>query len=126
MNDFTLISSYSRLDAIEDGVLIDLMQGEMLDVCKQHFKFPVACTSSVFVIMQKAVENKRWGNDYAGILHDMLHMSKVYARTLNASTRLFRVIIRGAGRQSNYDFKIVCGPGDNAEPVLTIMLPDED
>jgi len=24
------------------------------------------------------------------------------------------------------DLKAICGPSDNGEPVLTIMLPDED
>ena len=76
--------------------------------------------------MQKAVENPRYCNDYAGILHDMLYMSKVYRRILNDSTLIFRVIIKGAGRISNYDFKMVCSGDDTGAPCLTIMLPSED
>ena len=120
------IHTYTRAQAIDDGMLVDLMQDAMTSVCRQHYKFPIACTSAVFDIMQKAVENKKYSNDYAGILHDMLYMSRVYKRQVNASTVIFRVIIAGAGRQRNFDFKLVVGPGDVGEPVITIMLPNED
>lgn len=124
--DFELIHSYTRKQAIADGVLVDLMQNEMLDVCRQHYKHPIACTLPVFEIMRKAVENKRYCNDYAGILHDMLYLSRVHYQFHGHTARLFKVIIKGAGRKSLYTFKLVCHPGDNAEPVMTIMLPDED
>ena len=42
---------------------------------------------------------------------------------VNESTKLFRVKIVGAERRSVFDFKMVCGPG---EPVITILLPNED
>ena len=64
--------------------------------------------------------------DYAGILHDMLSMSKILGRKLDASTVIFRCIIQGAGRSKYYDFKLQVHPGDHGEPVITIMLPDED
>jgi hypothetical protein len=120
------ISVYTRTQAIEDGVLVDLMQDTMLDVCRQHYKYPVACTLAVFDIMERAVANNKYCNDFAGILHDMLNMSKVYFRRLDDQTRLFTITILGAGQQRNYTFKMVCGPDDNAEPCLTILLPDED
>lgn len=123
---FELIHTYTRAQALDDGLLVDLMQDAMLPVCRQHFKFPIACTSAVFDIMRRAVENPRYCNDYAGILHDMLYMSKVASRKLDASTVFFTVIIVGAGRSRYHDFKLQVGPGDNAEPVITIMLPHED
>jgi hypothetical protein len=46
--------------------------------------------------MQRAVENPRYCNSYAGILHDMLWMSRCMGRKLNESTVMFRVIIQGA------------------------------
>lgn len=120
------IHTYTRAQAIEDGMLVDLMQDEMANVARQHYKFTVACTSAVFEIMRKAVENKRHCNDYAGILHDMLWMSRCHRRQLDASTVLFRVIITGAGRSKYFDFKLAVGSGDQGEPVITIMLPTED
>ena len=118
--------SYSRAWAIEEGVLVDLGQDKMLEVCQQHYKHPIACTAAVWGIMERAVANKRHGNDFAGVLHDMLWMSRKYCRKLDESTVIFQVKITGAGRQSVYDFKLLVGPGDNAEPVITIMLPTED
>lgn len=120
-----IIYAYTRAQAIEDGVLVDL-SAVAPDVCHQHFKYNVACTSAVWAIIDKAVKNKRHCNDLNGVVHDILWMSKGYARTLDERYRLFRVIIKGAGRNSTYTFKIACGPGDDAEPVLTIMLPEED
>lgn len=125
------ISTYTRAQAIEDGALVNLMgffstHDDVASVCRQHYKFPIAFTAAVFDIMQKAVENPRYCNDYAGIVHDMLWMSKVMKRQIDESTVMFRVIIAGAGRQRNYDFKLAVGPGDHGEPVITIMMPDED
>lgn len=119
------ISAYTRAQAIDDGVLVDLMQDAMLDVCRQHYKFPVACTIAVFEIMQKAVDNPRYCNDYAGILHDMLWMSR-RGRKLDESTVLFQVIIQGAARQKYFTFKLQVHPGDQGEPVITLSLPNED
>lgn len=124
--DADIIHAYSRAQAIEDGALVDLMQDRMLEVARQHYKYPIACTAAVWDIMQRAVENERHGNDYAGVLHDMLWMSRVYKRPISESAVIFRVKIAGAGRHSVYDFKLVVGPGDELEPVITIMLPEED
>lgn len=120
------VSVYTRAQATEGGVLVDLMQNELEEVCCQHFKYPIVCTIAVFELMRKAVENPRYCNDYASVLHDMLWMSRAVGRWVDEQTRIFRVIIQGAWRQRYYDFKIVCHPGDQGEPVLTIMLPDED
>lgn len=124
--DCDVIHSYTRKQAIEDGFLVDLMQNELGEVCRQHYKHPIVCTLPVFEIMKKAVENENYCNNYAGILHDMLHMSRVHYQSHGITTRLFQVIIQGAGRKRLYTFKLVCHHGDNAEPVMTLMLPDED
>jgi hypothetical protein len=120
-----VISSYSRAQAIEDGVLVDLSTIAP-EVCRQHYKHPVACTTGVWAIIERAIANEKWMNDLNGVVHDILWMSRACARAIDASSRLFTVIITGAGRQRTYTFKIVCGPGDNAEPVITVMLPNED
>ena len=84
-------------------------------------------TAAVFNLIQTAVEHPSAGNDYAGVWHDILWMSKrgITARP-DASTVLFQVKITGTGQRSIYTLKLVCGPGDEAEPVLTLMLPNED
>ena len=42
------------------------------------------------------------------------------------STRIFRVIIRGAGRSSVFELKATCGPGDEGEPTMLFSIADED
>lgn len=54
-----VIHTYTRAQAIDDGVLVDLMQNELGDVSRQHYKFPIACTHAVFEIMQKAAQDPR-------------------------------------------------------------------
>lgn len=120
-----VIYSYSRAQAIEDGVLVDLSE-KFGDLVREHYKVPVAVTASVWEIITKAVNNPRWMNDFDGVIHDILWMSRVYFRPLSESGRIFRVKIRGAGRKSLFDFKLVVGPGDEGEPVATISLPNED
>lgn len=123
-----VIHSYTRAQAVEDGMLVNFSdpESDTATVCHQHYKYPVACTSAVFGIMQKAVENPRYCNDYAGVLHDMLWMSRNHGRQLDTATVLFQVIIQGAERCKYHTFKLMVGPGDNLEPVITIMLPTED
>ena len=121
------ISVYTRQQAIEDGVLIDMMQGEPGEVSRQHYKYPIACTAGLFGLMRQAVEHPRWCNDYLGIWHDILTMSKsTYAKKLGRSTVLFEVRITGTGCRCVHSLRLVVGPGDDLEPVITIMLPDED
>ena len=120
-----VISTYTRAQAIEDGVLVDL-SAVAPGVCAQHYKYPIACTASVWGIIERAVKNEKHCNDLNGVIHDLLWMSRTYKRDLDESTVIFRVKITGAGRQSVFNFKMVCGPGDDAAPVLAIMLPEED
>jgi hypothetical protein len=122
---FEVIHVYTRAQAIEDGTLVDL-SAVAPDVCREHYKYPVACTSEVWGIIEKAVENEKHCNDLKGIIHDILWMSrKNIVQTIDESAVLFKVIITGVGPQKLLTFKIVCGPGDNGEPVLTIMGRDE-
>ena len=120
-----IIYSYSRAQAIADGVLVDL-SAVAPEVCRQHYKYNVACTSEVWGIIDQAVKNKKHCNDYNGVIHDMLWMSRVYKRELTPSDILFQVKIKGAGRKSLFEFKMNCGPNDDASPCLTIMMPWED
>ena len=128
---------FGREQALEDGVLVDANIGDLAEVTREHYKYPVAMTIAVFELIEKAVNHPRWLNDYQGVWHDILHMSKVaIVRRIDArgdidiecapTQHLFRVIITGTGRKRWHTLKIVCHPGDNAEPVLTVMMPNED
>ena len=120
-----VISVYTRAQAIEDGVLADMNAiEEVKEVTEQHFSIPVAVTSSVWGMIEKAVENKKHCNDLKGVWHDLCWMSKVYRG--GKTNYLFPCIITGVGRKRNHTFKAVYGHGDNGELTLTIMLPNED
>ena len=112
------IYSYSRKQAIEDGVLVDLSQIESV---KQHWRNPFACTDAVWMIIEKALEQP--SQDVSGICHDICTMAKLALNESNdAEQVLFHVIIADRAHQ----LKLHCGPGDTSAPVLTLMLPNED
>jgi len=113
-----VIYSYSRAQAIEDGVLADLSN---VDSIRQHWKHPFACTSAIWAIIEEALTHE--GQDLDGICHDISTMAKLAIHGgREAGQVLFAVII--AGRE--HTLKLHVGPGDTAEPVLTLMLPNED
>jgi hypothetical protein len=109
-----VIHSYTREQAIDDGVLVDLTQ---IPVTKEHYKVPVACTAAVWALITPPRK------DMTGILHDVLWMSRM-SGTLSAdeTTKIFKVKI---GRKL-HTFKMIVGPGAAGECVATIMLPNED
>jgi len=70
------------------------------EVSKQHYKFPIYMTRGVYNLIEKAVKNERWANDWKGVWHDILWMSKVMKRNIDERTVEFQVIIHGAGRST--------------------------
>lgn len=123
-DDFPVVSVYTRAQALEDGVIVDLNQ--IIPVHESGYKYPIACTAAVWSIIETAVNNKKFCNDYAGVVWDILHMSRNYQIKKWQTGAWFKVIITGTGRKKIHTFKIECHGGDNAEPVLTVMLPEED
>jgi len=110
--------SYSRSQAIEDGVLVDLSQ---VDSIKRNWKHPFACTSTMWAIIEEAL--KREDQDVSGICHDITTMAKLAVRSAGKADQIqFNVIITGR----THELKLHIGPGDTAAPVLTLMLPNED
>ena len=91
------------------------------DSIRHHWKHPFACTSAVWAIIEEAL--KRPGQDVSGICHDISTMAKLAIRSTREGDQiLFTVIIT----TKKHAMKLHIGPGDSAEPVLTLMLPDED
>lgn len=125
--DVPVIYSYTRAQAIEDGVLVDLT-----DWAKETgFRIPVACTSAVwhgYVVPPEGV--KDLGQSERGRAHDLLWMAYVAIREQSdRSMDLIRyrvLFLQAPGKTEESTLKAHCGPGDHGEPVLTIMLPRED
>ena len=131
-----VISSYSRRQAIEDGVLVDLMQGEWGDTVRESgFKFPIAMTATAFAQTVWPIEDekeaeklRRRCQDLKGRLWDVLHMLLMAIRQAGHTSVIpYKLtVVQATGRSQLVHLKAVCGPGDQAEPVITIMLPNED
>ena len=126
-----VISTYTRAQAIEDGVLIDT--GSMAQ--EAGFKWPVAVTSAAWadcIAWTDDDSDKQVYQDQSGRLWDVLFMASHAIRQGSGSGdrllfKLYRV------RRDRYSkeailatLKLIVGPGDQGEPVITILLPDED
>ncbi|RUL84607.1 DUF6573 family protein [Tautonia sociabilis] len=125
-NDDLIIFRYTRAQAIADGVLIDVTETAL----EAGFRIPVALTHAVWA-EYVAVPDGVVAQDEAGRLWDILWMCRV-AITRSKGTDselLFRLHVRNDNRPGDpplVTLKAHCGPGDKAEPVITIMLPHED
>jgi len=119
---FEVVCSYSRADAIADGVLIDLSSSYPQDT--RMFKWPVACTDSVWSLIEHAAESDGVVPDV--YVWDVCYMACLAIQAVKASrssTLFFNVCLPLGTPEKR--LKLVCGPGDNLEPVLTIMLNED-
>jgi len=125
---FEVLHVYTRAEAIADGVLVDLMQGETGDICRRFYKYPVAVTSAVWALVEEASKTDSWfPNTRNGVVHDILFMSLYgVTRRLGDSGVLFKVHIQGTTPNPVHELKLLVGPGDDGESVITILLPEED
>lgn len=111
------IYSYSRAQAIEDGVLIDITK-----MAKEAgFSFPTVVTASVYAIVRDETSTS---DSVDGRLWDIVSIAKLAMKGARAGQDRvnFNVII-GRRTQPLY---IHIGPGDTPAPVLTIMVQGED
>ena len=128
--NWPVISSYSRAQAIEDGILVDVSETAR----EAGFKVPVAMTAAVWAdcVEWTPADNtrKRHCQDQAGRLWDVVWMAMQAAkRNAGAELRytLHRVPREGMGMRARLvALRMTIGPGDTAAPVITIMLPSED
>ena len=116
------ISVYTRAQAIEDGVLVDVS----VTAREAGFKFPVAVTRAVWDGYVVPDARARYYQDEMGRLWDILNVLRWYVRRGGSEIHFPVTMIMKARQRRNIVFKALCGPGDNAEPVITVMMPDED
>lgn len=120
-----VIHAYTRADALRDGALIDVST----TAAEAGFKTPVAVTAGVWgACIKLTPAAERACNDEAGRLWDVLSMARFAARRArDANEVLYEVmaVVDGPGAEL-VQLKLHIGPGDSGEPVITILLPDED
>ena len=125
-DDAEIIYAYTRAQAMEDGELVNVSETAR----EAGIKFPAAVTRAVWVKYVEVPQGVTC-QDERGRLWDILWMFRCAAARINGDTLLFKLYVRNhnrerLGRRDLVTLKAVCGPGDDAEPVITIMLPDED
>lgn len=124
--DVPVVFSYSRKQAIEDGVLVDLSAWAR----ETGFVIPVACTSEVWhghIVPPQGT--RELGQSERGRAHDVLWLLYVAIRKAGsgADQLIFEVaFLQASGRIKSVQLKAICGPGDAGEPVLTILMLQED
>lgn len=126
-----VISSYTRAQAIEDGVLVDA--GPM--ATEAGFQWPVALTAAVWAdcVAWTDPDNERQVyQDQSGRLWDVVLLASHALRTATGcgDRLLFQLVRVPRDRRSAeaelVTLKLIVGPSDTGEPVLTILLPHEN
>lgn len=120
-----LISVFTRADAFSDGILCDVSKiaGE------EGFKVPVALTRAAYLSLEPSEEERSRGDDLRGRLHDLFWvMSQALRRKsyVEASRIDFQLNLLQDGKHVSLPFRALLHPGDRGEPVITILLPNED
>jgi hypothetical protein len=127
--DAEVISCYTRAQAIEDGVLVEV-PGELAR--QAGFNRPVAMTAAAWADAVEWTDDTEaakptWtAQDETGRLWDVLTMAarKAPAGDQRLAFRVLRVPATGRGvRPRLTTLHLVAGTGDSGEPVLTVMLP---
>ena len=113
-----LIYSYTRAQALADGVLVDLSA----HAHRAGVKYPTACTASVCALIDCIANSDT--DELAGIVRDV--RADAVLRELLAAIRKARGTDRVHFQALGAALWAQCGPGDTAAPVITIMREGED
>ena len=123
--DAPVVFRYTRAQALEDGVLVDLTEWAK----ETGFVIPVACTSALWQGHIVPPERTRaGGQSERGRVHDLLWMLfNAIRRGPGGNEVHFKVsFLMSPNRQEVVRLKALCGPGDEGEPTITILYPEED
>ncbi len=129
VEDFDIIDRYTRAQAIEDGVLVDLCQDETASlVYEAGFRLPLAMTVTAFSKTVAPVGGELPpGQDAKGRLWDVLNLLRFAIRRNPDTDRVhFTVAVWNGERHEDVKLWAQIGPGDDGQPVITIMLEGED
>lgn len=108
------ISIYTRAQAIDDGELVDLTPIGW----EAGWRWPVAVSASVWSLLEREPSDPQAP---VRALH-LLRFLAIVARTQDSD----RFQITWEHHAGDTRLSVLCGPGDDGEPVLTICLPGEE
>jgi hypothetical protein len=119
-----VISSYSRAQAIADGVLVDIS-----DTARAaQFKVPVAMTAALWA---RCIETPARVSRKVELVWTWNLLYRVHWAIQAGDRSASRVAVEwdvpdDSGKTERVQFVVAIGPGDDAEPVMTLMFHDED
>ena len=119
------IHVYTRAEALADGLLVDATATAR----EAGFRIPVALTANVWADVNDLFGGYvSAGQSPEGRLWDLLFMAAHVARKPENRERSEFVcsLVMPLGTGITYRAKCHIGPGDEGEPVVTILRPDED
>lgn len=120
------VSIYTRYQAIQDGELVEL---DAKLAREAGILLPVACTRALWAIVNPSEKLKKLGQSVTGRLWDLFSMFRFAVRSRPDTDLLFYKCLflqEGKRRATCFIIKAMLGAGDNGEPVITFMLPEED
>lgn len=127
-SNWNIVYAYTRAQAIKDGVLVDVTE----EARELGFKVPVAITANLLNLYVKASEGLiAAGQSTEARLRDVLMVLLFRIKQRPRTDRItFNVSFAMGPTQRNIsrtvELTAIIGPGDMAEPVLTIMLPEDE
>ena len=111
-----VIYAYSRQQAINDGVLVDVT-----DIAKEEgFKVPVVLTQAV----HSSISHISHHEDLRGRMHDLFQMMHFASKRASAPIDTIWFKVKWGGKVHALWAK--CHGGDAGEPVITVMEQGED
>lgn len=122
----SIVPVYSRAQAVADGMLVDVSS-----LAREiGFKDAVALTRQVYAdCVADSLDDACKDIEDTQLLSVLL--PAVWAMREQSHRRLCEIVftvrrISPDGRERSIDLKIIAGPGDHGETVLTILTVDED
>jgi len=124
----------TRAAAIAQGLLVDVDAVLGAHKMRSCMRWPIACTPGVWAWIQPTAEEEQGaGQSVAGRLHDvmsMMYFAAVAAPKGRAEVPFQVLFFCGPARRQPHALmqvalRMVVGPGDAGEPVVTLMLPGE-
>jgi hypothetical protein len=124
-----MIYAYTRAQAIQDGVLVDVTETSK----EVGFKLPVAITEALHNRLTPTKADASLGQDYDGRLWNVLWLAAFTIKLADPGTDTVAFTVTQqevepkSGQPHSVDIRlrVVCGPGDENELVFTIGFPDD-
>lgn len=118
-----VIYAYTRAQAIKDGVLVEVSEAAQ----EVGFRIPLALTAAVWARCV-AWRGEEASQDERGRLWDVLWIARLAARSAKDRSQVdFTLrVVQVSKAVEHVALRLVIGPGDTGEPVITLLLADED